>query len=303
MHMKTSKSPNDIALIAYVTALRSFPLYHHKFSPKKFTQPQLFALLVLKEFFKADYRGVVEIIRGSSDLQRILQLKKVPHYTTVQKVAQRLLRKGGGNKLLTQTLIVAKKLKALPKTIQHAAIDGTGFESHHVSIYFVKRSSLWGMREHFLTYARFPKVGIVTACREHLVLSGVPSQGPSPDILHFKQAVKEAHERVPIRVLLADAGYDSEESHRFVREELGIHTIIPARVGRPTHKLPQGRYRRRMSLRFNKKAYGHRWQGETLNSMIKRLQGSFLRARSYWSRCRELMLKLIAHNVMIVLPG
>ena len=32
--------------------------YAGKYSPKKFTQPQLFACLVLKTFLKTDYRGV-----------------------------------------------------------------------------------------------------------------------------------------------------------------------------------------------------------------------------------------------------
>jgi len=34
--------------------------------------------------------------------------------------------------------------------------------------------------------------------------------------------------------------------------------------------------------------------------MIKRLQDSELRARTYWSQCRELVLRAITHNVMVV---
>ena len=34
--------------------------------------------------------------------------------------------------------------------------------------------------------------------------------------------------------------------------------------------------------------------------MIKRRLGSALRARSYWSQCREIILRVITHNVMIV---
>lgn len=47
--------------------------------------------------------------------------------------------------------------------------------------------------------------------------------------------------------------------------------------------------------------YGLRWQVETITSVIKRRLGSALRARSYWSRYRETILRVIAHNVMIVL--
>lgn len=48
----TSKSPVAVAREALYAAERSLPLYAHKYSPRKFTQPQLFACLVLKTFFK-----------------------------------------------------------------------------------------------------------------------------------------------------------------------------------------------------------------------------------------------------------
>jgi hypothetical protein len=46
--------------------------------------------------------------------------------------------------------------------------------------------------------------------------------------------------------------------------------------------------------------YGQRWQSETVNSMLKRLLGSALRARSYWSQCRETVLRALTLNVMIL---
>ncbi len=79
--MTTSKSPNAIASVAYAIAKRSLPAYRHLKSPKKFTQHQLVACLVLKEFYKRDYRGMEEILHDSSDLQRILELDEIPHYT------------------------------------------------------------------------------------------------------------------------------------------------------------------------------------------------------------------------------
>lgn len=67
-------------------------IYSHKFSPHKFTQPQLAAYLVLKEFFTTDYRGITEILEDSSNLKRVLELTDVPHFTTLQKVAKNLLK-------------------------------------------------------------------------------------------------------------------------------------------------------------------------------------------------------------------
>jgi len=100
--MKTSKSPNDVAYVAYSTAKRSLPPYLHLKSPKKFTQHQLVACLVLKEFFTTDYRGIEEIINDSSDLKKILELECSPNYTTLCKAAKRLTKKDLLDKLIKE---------------------------------------------------------------------------------------------------------------------------------------------------------------------------------------------------------
>jgi len=286
--------------VAYATAKQSLPAYRHEFSPKKFTQHQLVACLVLKEFFTTDYRGIEDILKDSSDLRKILELREIPHYTTLQKAAQRLTKKNTLDKLMKEILAMAVKQKIMKKNVKLSAIDGTGFESHHISRYFVKRKAKGQKTYQMTTYTRYPKVGIVSDCDTHLVLSGIPSRGPYPDIVHFEKAVREAQKNTSLKILTADAGYDSEKSHIFAREEYNIRTIIPPKIGRQTTKLPKGKWRKIMATRFNKKLYGQRWQVETVNSMIKRNLGSFLRARSYWSQCREIMLRLFVHNVMIV---
>lgn len=121
----------------------------------------------------------------------------------------------------------------MKKNVALSAIDGTGFESNHVSAYFVRRRAKGQNTYQNTTYTQYPKVGIVCDCATHLILSGVPARGPYPDIVHFEKAVAQAKKNIPIRILTADAGYDSEKAHRYAREEHGIRTIIPARIGRP----------------------------------------------------------------------
>lgn len=298
--MRTSKSPKAVALVAYKTALRTVPAFNHKKSPKKFTQPQLIACLVLKEFFRTDYRGIQEIIADSSDLQNILELREIPHYTTLQKASRRFTNKHTIEKLLEQTLTIATEASIMRKSVELSAMDSTGLESHYTSSYFVRRR-VRGLKEYENTYyTRFPKVGIVMDCASFLVLAGVPSWGPSPDIKHWRSALTSATHTKSIRTVVADAGYDAEHAHVFAREVLHIATIIPNRIGRPTSKLPSGKYRRIMALRFNTKKYGQRWMVETLNSMFKKRFGSFLRARSYWSQMREIMLRLFSFNILVL---
>lgn len=105
---------------------------------------------------------------------------------------------------------------------------------------------------------------------------------------------------VDIDTMTADAAYDSEASHQYARERQGVRSLIPATIGRPTTKPPAGHWRRQMKARLHLTRYGQRWQVETVISMLKRLLGSELKARTYWSRYREMLLMAFTLNVMIL---
>ena len=90
----TSKSPRKVALEALAAGESALPLYSHPCSPKKFTQPQLFACLVLKAFFKTDYRGLAQLLVDFPELREDLGLRAVPHFSTLCYAAQRPLTKG-----------------------------------------------------------------------------------------------------------------------------------------------------------------------------------------------------------------
>lgn len=89
-----TKSPLTLAKESLRVARASLPLYSSPFSNKLYTQHQLFVVLVLRQFFQTDYRGIIQLLREWSDLRRFLQLKALPHFTTLQKAHQRLLKKG-----------------------------------------------------------------------------------------------------------------------------------------------------------------------------------------------------------------
>ncbi len=101
---RTSKSPRKVTLEAYEVAKQTLPSYSHRFSPRKFTQHQLFALLVLKTHQQQDYRGLVAMLEDMPQLVADLGLKAIPHYTTVQKAAARLLDQAQVQQLLGTTV-------------------------------------------------------------------------------------------------------------------------------------------------------------------------------------------------------
>jgi Transposase DDE domain len=300
--MTMSKSPRRVLQVAYDAACQAVPAHRHRFSPKKFTQPQLLACLVLKEFLRLDYRGLAEHLADHGELTRLLALEMIPHYTTFQKAAARLLKAAPARALFDAVLDRALRAKVRKRRVPLAAVDGTGMESRHTSRYYVKRRSRTGSETQETTYSKYPKVVLVTDCQSHLVLAAVPGRGPGSDLQQFEAAIKDAAGRARIGTLLADADYDAEWVHEQARKTYGIRTIIPPERGRPSEKPPVGRWRRWMRQQFGrfKAKYGQRWQTETVNSMIKRRLGSALRARTYWSQCREIILRVITHNVMIV---
>ncbi len=128
----TSKSPRKVALVALRIAERSLPAYAHRFAPKTFTQPQLVACLALKTFHRTDYRGIVAILHDGPELCELLGLKRVPHFTTLQKAAQRLLGCRTVHRLLAQ---VATHLRPRRRNVRRGASDASGFEAGQVSPY------------------------------------------------------------------------------------------------------------------------------------------------------------------------
>ena len=92
-----TKSPRAVAKEALRLAQESLPAYSSKYSRKDFTQHQLFAILALKTFLKADYRGVVAHLADFAELRCDLGLSKLPDHSTLCYAAKRLLKKGSSS--------------------------------------------------------------------------------------------------------------------------------------------------------------------------------------------------------------
>lgn len=94
-HGVMTKSALALARTALEVAEGALPTYSSKFSPKKFTQHQHLAILAVRRFFGLDYRGVQQLFLDWSDLRDVLDLRAVPHWTAIEKVEKRLMKKGG----------------------------------------------------------------------------------------------------------------------------------------------------------------------------------------------------------------
>jgi hypothetical protein len=307
---RTSKSPLKVARAAYEAGRKALPRYAHKFSRRDYTCAQLFAILVLRKFFKTDYRGIHEILSEWTDLRNILELgDHVPHFTTPQKASGKLLADALIQKLLTQTLAqfykhpdVDDQDLAWVQRIDLAAADSTGFESNHCSRYFAKRRKQGKNKDEPVEYRRWPKMNIAVDLCDHLILGTLRSLGPRPDVDELEPLMGQLCGNVIFDRFLADAGFDSEKNHELMRETFGIPTLIPPTAGRPTQSLPTGKWRWLMATDFDDETYGQRWQLETVMFMLKSRQGAELTARQDPTRHHEMGLIAVTHNLLIVLP-
>lgn len=88
---RMSKLAVRVAREALAAGRAALPEYGSRFLRRDYTQAQLFALLVLRQFLRIDYRGVVVRVAEWAELRRALGLSEVPHYSTLAHAARRLL--------------------------------------------------------------------------------------------------------------------------------------------------------------------------------------------------------------------
>jgi len=317
--MLTCKSPRKVMLVAHHLARAALSSYSSKFSRHDYEQPQLVACLCVKELLRRSYRQAEALLLDCRHWCRAIGMRKVPDHNTLCRAAASLLRSCRVDRMLDAVARWAALHRALGLSLKPLAGDSSMFEHHHVSAHFAARRRRESRQARIRRRAgkkrdpgpalkRLPKLGLAVAAATHLVLSVWCGTGTGGDGPHFAKLLTQARRRVPHRRLKAvfDAGYDSEENHRLAREELGVTSIIPAAIGRPTSAAPSSRWRRHMRRLLATKGgrrrcgYTQRWQAETVVSMLKRNLGSALRGRSAWSRHRDLRLKVITHNVMII---
>jgi hypothetical protein len=92
-----------------------------------------------------------------------------------------------------------------------------------------------------------------------------------------------------------DKGYDSEDIHRQIREDLHSDSIIPLRSWNADHV--GGTYRQEMVLNFDKIRYGKRQLVETRFSVLKKRFGGDLKTRIFPVQIKEISGKMIVCNI------
>lgn len=321
--METSRSPRKVLRVAYRLGQRVLPDHGSAFARKDFTLPQLFACLVLRAFYGLSYRRTEGLLADSPQWLADLGLTVAPDHNTLWRAFDVILTTRRVGRMLDRLANRFARAKLLGLARKPLALDSTCFEQRHRSAHYDrrcrkmqqqqqqqpsrKRPGKWGKSVNASRRRRaraMPKLAVAVAGACHLILAAKVRTGNGSDAPDFAGLLSAACRRAPgVRVVVADAGYDSEANHRLAREAMGVRSLIPAGIGRPTDKPPTGRWRRHMARRFARKAdkehYGQRAQSETAHSMVKRNQGSALRSRTAARRKKEMLLRVLTHNLML----
>ena len=258
------------------------PLFLHRKSNHVFTMWQHLILLTIRQYEGKSYRMFVEWLVEAHYLRLYLQLSRIPHFTTLQKFTDRI------NNSLLEKIISSFIIISGTKHI-FVGIDSTGFKITHASQYYTERT---GLRR------KYAKLSIGADVLQQIICNIRIRRAPTRhDNIDFRPIITRTSNILPLSVVTADKGYDSEDNHLLVREDLHALSIIPARYEHVPIWRTHGRHRKQMKRGYSKVLYNQRNKDETIVSVIKRLFGEHLMSRSIRTQNRELSFRCITYNM------
>ena len=250
--------------------------YSSHFSKHDFTQPALFTLLAVKIYTRSTYRQITDLLELSDTIQKYLHLKKIPHYTTLQKFFQRLP---------TSILQELNKQILLNHEIngEIIALDGSEFTNDYADKYYaiIRRKE----RKSYV------KNHISIDVDSRLILHYAAQRGPRFDTRFALAAIRNIKKYKP-KYILADRAYDTEPIRKCINEEAKAEDQIPLKTRAKT-----GHYRLKSKKQFNQEIYSRRNNVESIFSVIKRIFNGTNRSRSLKLSNKETKLKNTIYNI------
>ena len=270
---------------AIIRALRraGVPKFFSRYSNRVYDAWKHLILLALRQLEGKSYRRFIEWLGSCRPIFRLLDLRRMPHYMTLQKFAARV-----PSGLLDRVLRGFASKNGRVEASLILGIDASGFRPSKASSYYTRSLRPRKVR-------RYVKCTLAVDLQSQLVCGFKGRRLARHDVVDFRPVLEKAQPE-PGFVVVADKGYDAEHVHEYVREELGGYAVIPPRHLEVPAWRTRGRYRKEMKRGYSKKLYNQRSKDETVFSVVKRLMGEHLSSRLVRTQNRELALRLIAYN-------
>ena len=172
-------------------------------------------------------------------------------------------------------------------------MDSSGFKATHASQYYTERAK--PTRRKYII-----KLSLTADILQQIICT-IKIRRAAPtrhDSIDFQPLITKTSEILPLSVVTADKGYDSEEdNHVLVRDILDGFSVIPPRYEHVPIRRTHGRYRKQMKHGYSQLLYSQRNKDETIVSVVKRLFGEHITSRLVKTQNRELSLRCIAYNM------
>jgi hypothetical protein len=173
------------------------------------------------------------------------------------------------------------------------AIDGTGLAQGAVSTFFVRRLHHHGQKPR--PWRHWLKWVVAVDLDQQFGLSQLARRGPWNDCANLPALVQAASEQTRIGLALADAEFDSERNHSYIRQQLGAQSVIPAKRGKKTWHIHG--VRAEMRRAFPRRLYRRRALIESLFSSVKRKLSARAPGRSLRTQKRQALLLGLSFNL------
>ena len=281
MEMNKSKLIILMDLAQDLITAAQIPLYPNKHSRKDFTNHQLFKLLVLKAYEGKDYRRFCESLEVSK-ITDYLGLRRIPHFTTLQKFAQR-------QNIQKLEKLLAKFVDLAPKKMRNGGLDSSFFRLSHASEHYEKRIGRPVKKKDSLKANCFFDL-------ENLLILAIKTRKKNRHDMHDMKALWNKIKDFDFRAMFGDKAFDANWFHKLIFES-GRKSMIHLK----NEDLPiwrtGGTYRKQAKRLGKNNKKGKRSLVETVFSILKRIYSSMIRARKLTNQKIELLFRIITCNL------
>jgi Transposase DDE domain len=103
------------------------------------------------------------------------------------------------------------------------AVDATGLAQGAVSTFFERRMHHHGQKP--LPWRHGLKWVVVVDLDQQFLLSQIARRGPWNDCANLPAVIQAASQQTRMGLVLADAEFDSEKNHTYLRQQLGAQSV------------------------------------------------------------------------------
>ena len=253
-------------LVHKICHFRQISLYHFKYGPKKYTQHQFVALLVLYAKSNMSLRRFIQSLYESK-WPEWLKLKEIPCKSSIHNHFNRI----------GLTLVrFLNKFALQERRAKRLAVDSTGIDANHSSKHYEKRIG----RDH-RNYLKLSILGQIE--KPYLIQDFVCEVSHIADVRQAKPLIRRIGKN---KIVFADKAYDCHWLMELA-EEKGSQLYCPIR--KSSRNRPKGRLRRKLFDNFDKNYYHKGRNPVELMMFLLKHQGLVIRSNKVSNQIKEMV--------------